>query len=210
MTWNNHPIWEKWGQLTAYYNALEVACDWHSALWKLVPIEGVDATTVLRKKGMSEFRKSTGEFRVLLDDRSPLASMLFLSSFALFESFCVDGFEALASVGKVQKREDYLVGGIEAWSDVLLKAAGRTWKAVQPGREGILEAAIVRNSYAHGSKTFHKRDVSRFTQLNLKCPFSAGDSIPDTPLALLERRHRLNYFLTILQQGLNKHVAWKR
>lgn len=202
--WKKHPIWKQWGELTAYHNALDVACDWYSALWSLVPIEEIDKTQVVRRRDVSEFTRNTGEFRKLLDDRLPLANLIFLSSYALFETYCTDAFERLSAASKAPVSADYLTGGIECWTDRLLKLSGRNWSAVKCGRAGILEVGLVRNSLAHGAKAFSVKDVARFTAIGLTPPWNPNHPIPSTPLAMLELRHRLNYYLTILQQGLIK------
>ena len=204
--WKKHPVWNQWGRLTAYHNALEVACDWYSAVWKLVPIDGIDATTVVRRREPSVFRKSTGEFKTLLDDRRPLANMLYLASFALFEGFCSDAFSALVAAGKTNQLEDHLVGGIEHWAAKLLALTGRDWTKYKYGQSGLLEAGLVRNALAHGSKTFGADEVERFTQIGIVPPWAAGHAVPSDPIELLKLRHRLNYFLTIVQQGLDKTV----
>lgn len=33
--WESHSLWSEWGKLTAYYNALDVACDWYSEIGRL-------------------------------------------------------------------------------------------------------------------------------------------------------------------------------
>jgi len=204
--WEKHPLWNQWGKLTAYYNALDVACDWYSALWRLIPIDSLDDTTVVKQRGISEFRKRTGDFRTLLSNRDPLAQMVFLCSYALFEGYCNDAFEALASAGRYQKLDDYLVGGIECWSDTLLRTVGRDWPAVQCGREGILEVSLIRNALVHGSSAYSSKDVARFTSRGMTSSITSGQSIPTSATEVLELRHRLNYYLTILQQGLCKVV----
>jgi hypothetical protein len=204
--WENHSVWAEWGKLTAYYNALDVACDWYSAIWSLVPIEGIDDTTVVKVRGISEFKKRTGDFRALLNSRNPLAQMVFLSSYALFEDYCNDAFEALATAGNIQSQDDYLVGGIECWSEKLLHAAGRDWTAVQCGRSGILEVGLIRNALVHGSAAYSAKDVERFTTRGLTATISVGQRIPSSAVEVFELRHRLNYYLTILQQGLCKTV----
>lgn len=204
--WESHSLWTEWGKLTAYYNALDVACDWYSAIWSLVPIERIDDTTVLKVRGVSEFKKRTGDFRVLLNSRDPLAQMVFLSSYTLFEDYCNDAFVALAAAGKTPQQDEYLGGGIECWSEKLLHAAGRDWTAVQCGRSGMLEVGLIRNALVHGSSTFSNNDVARFTSRGIPASIYVGQRVPSSAVEVFELRHRLNYYLTILQQGLCKTV----
>ncbi len=204
--WDNHPFWKQWGDLTSYYNALDVACDWFSAIWSLVPIENIDQTTILRTKGISEFRKDTPVFKQLLEDRRPLTRMVFLTSFALTESFCKDVFRELEQRNLISQADDQMKGGIESWSQRLLTALGRSWDDIQHGKAGILETAIIRNCYTHSSTTFSQDDVNRFTNINLSAPWNAGDSVPTETIHALELRHRLHYFANIIRQGANAKI----
>ena len=46
------------------------------------------------------------------------------------------------------------VGGIEVWGQRLLDAAKAEWKQVKAGKAGAVEVAVVRNTIAHGERSY--------------------------------------------------------
>lgn len=187
---------------------MDTASDWFSASWAALPIENLGAATIHRQRSNSHFRAPASEFTRLLNDKSHLGYLLLLSSYALTDSFGAEAFDALKAAGKTTKTsKQYMGSGIESWGTALLTLVNRDWTKVYSGRAGLLEVAIARNAFAHGSSHYSADDFARCTTIGHTPTWLADDAIKLGILDILELRYRLQCFLRIICNGMSKTVT---
>jgi hypothetical protein len=82
------------------------------------------------------------------------------------------------------------LGGIEDWGARLLGANHRDWSKVVGGLAGAVEVAVVRNAFAHGSRTIDSSAHARLLAAGAR-PSPVGSTVSLAYSELREFRGRL-------------------
>lgn len=94
--------------------------------------------------------------------------------------------------------------GIEAWSQLILKTINLPWSKVNKGKLGLIEVAFARNAIVHASYKYTVADITRCKSAGVHPAWVAGDLIPLELSDTLEYRHRLECFMIVVCQKLDK------
>jgi hypothetical protein len=181
----DHMIWEEWGRLTRFHESARLAFAREERLWNELQLSNADSATVLIQSGDRTYQVSVGQHRSAIADEQLLGASVLLYSYALAEA----AVEEVLGSGATEK------GGIENWSEDLLKKAGNSWNSVEGGKAGVVETAIVRNAIAHGATSYTQSDVNRILQVGGAPAWKAMDSLRLDYDSILEYRKCLKSLL---------------
>jgi hypothetical protein len=119
-----------------------------------------------------------------------IADVEVLHASVLVHSYALAEFAA----GTRLEMESRTFRGIEDWGARLLIANGRDWTDVEGGLAGAVETAVVRNAFAHGSRTLDAEARTRL--LKAGAPVGPDDApVTLTYTQLHEYRERLKSLL---------------
>ncbi|AOK42552.1 hypothetical protein WL96_15465 (plasmid) [Burkholderia vietnamiensis] len=93
-------------------------------------------------------------------------------------------------------------GGVETWGTQILNDLGRAWSDVEGGKEGIVEAAVVRNALAHGQRHVSQGMLNRVAQSSGTLPWALGDAIVLDVARTKEYRHRFRSLMRVVDHGV--------
>jgi len=86
------------------------------------------------------------------------------------------------------------VRGIEDWGERLLRRNSKGWQEVLDGFAGAVETAVIRNAFAHGSRSIDDGSSRRLLAAGAT-PRAAGDAVTLNFEELLQHRSRLKSLL---------------
>ena len=86
---------------------------------------------------------------------------------------------------------------IEVWGEQLLQTLGNGWADVKGGQGGLVEVAVLRNSFVHGSRTIDQKGADRLVHSGIRSR-PPGSAVTLGYTALREYRCRL---LSLLNHG---------
>jgi len=183
-------IWTEWGRLTRFLESARIAFARESKLWESLELADATSAKIRTENGKATYQVTLAQHRDALSDTWLLNASVLLSYYALAEAAAAD---------KLGLDDVSYVGGIEAWGERLLDAAGASWQEVKGGKAGAVEVAVIRNAIAHGNRTYTQRGINRLQAAGAQISIS-----PDTPVqldytALHEYRARLRSLLRVGQ-----------
>jgi hypothetical protein len=131
----------EWERLTRFLESARIAFLRERAAWE--GVENPAAVRVASAAFQASYRVGLDQHLAALDEGEMLYASVLLHSYALCESAAADRL-------RLDPRD---TAGIEDWGARLLRAAGRDWTEVKGGLGGAVEVAVVRNAFAHGTRT---------------------------------------------------------
>lgn len=131
--------YDEWGRLTRFLESSRLAFARERNLWASAGID--EQVRISAPDG--HYNVALHKHLDAVDDGETLHGSVLVHSYALAESAAADRLAMdLRSLG-----------GIEDWGARLLSTNDRDWSEVQGGLAGAVEVAVVRNAFAHGSRT---------------------------------------------------------
>jgi hypothetical protein len=131
--------YDEWGRLTRFLESARLAFARERNLWASLGID--EKARISAPDG--GYNVAVHRHIDAVDDAETLHGAVLLHSYALAESAAADRLAM----------ELRSLGGIEDWGTRLLSSNDRDWSEVEGGLAGAVEVAVVRNAFAHGSRT---------------------------------------------------------
>jgi hypothetical protein len=213
--WIELPFWEEWGAITRIHGSAMIAFD-HS---KQVLMNTASAETELvHSESGSSFKALLVDHLARIANGEDLHKMALLRYYGAFETFTrfadyiissgdfalvrrplvVDEIEAIESL--------QLKGGVEAWTDMIIKQLRQNWSDVYGGMAGLVEVSLMRNAIAHGVRQMNQNMLDSAIARRTTLPFQTGQAITISFELLNEYRGRLRSYCRVLSDGL-VHIA---
>lgn len=183
-------IWTEWGRLTRFLESARIAFARESKLWESLELADASSAKIRTENGKATYQASLEQHRQAVSDTWLLYASLLLSYYALAEAAAAD---------KLGLDDVTDVGGIEVWGQRLLDAAAANWQDVKDGKAGAVEVAVVRNTIAHGDRTYTQRGINRLQAAGGQVSVSPGSPLQLDYAALHEYRARLRSLLRVGQ-----------
>ncbi len=177
-------VWTEWGALTRFLESARLAFARERNLWHALELADREAVTITSSTGVKRYEVSLRQHVAAVDDEVTLHASVLIHSYALAEA------AACQHLG-LDSRE---AGGIEGWGKQLLDANGRDWTDVHDGRAGAVEVAVVRNAFAHGTRSIDARGSQRLADASAP-PRVAGELVSLAYEELCLYRDRLRSLL---------------
>jgi hypothetical protein len=136
--------YDEWGRLTRFLESARLAFARERELWASSGIEHPEQVRITAPQG--HYSVALHKHMDAIDDAETLHGSVLVHSYALAEA---------AATGRLQLNSRSLAG-IEDWGARLIASSGHDWTDVKGGLAGIVEAAVARNAFAHGSRTIDR------------------------------------------------------
>lgn len=183
-------IWTEWGRLTRFLESARIAFARESKLWESLELADATSAKIRTENGKATYQASLEQHREAVSDTWLLNASVLLSYYALAEAAAADKL-GLADVADI--------GGIEIWGKRLLDAAAADWQDVKDGKGGVVEVAVVRNTIAHGDRTYNQRGINRLQAAGAQVSINPGAPLQLDYASLHEYRARLRSLLRVGQ-----------
>lgn len=145
-------LWDTWAELTRFLESARLAFARERVLWESLELADREKASLKVRVGKGWYKARLDQHvQAVLNEEMLYASVL-IHSYALAESAAID------SLGLARAS-----GGIESWGKLLLQEAGSNWAAVRDGDWGVVEVAVVRNAFAHGTRCIDAGAAKRLT-----------------------------------------------
>lgn len=177
-------VWTEWGALTRFLESARVAFARERNLWHSLELADREAVTITTQTGTRHYAVSLEDHIAAVDDEVTLFASVLIHTYALAED------AACRQVGL----DSRTAGGIEVWGKRLLDAYDRDWTGVLDSESGAVELAVVRNAFAHGTRTIDDSGAKRLASAGSP-PRSPGDPVSLTYEELRLYRDRLRSLL---------------
>ena len=141
--------WDEWGRLTRFFESARLAFARERTMWASLCIDDLEQVRVTAPEG--HYNVAVHRHIDALNDSEPLYATVLVQSYAVVESAAA---ERLAT-------PQHSLGGIEDWGSRLLALNDRDWTHVTGGLAGAVEVAVIRNAFAHGSRSIDIRAQER-------------------------------------------------
>lgn len=186
MAWVRFPIWDRWGELTRFLLASEMALASYANYLETLPITDKGGATIKDPSGDSKFQCSFDDFLMTLKDEEQIYKVILPSYVALLEEHARNLIEELIVKKGVpastfnntatpkgvtqppdQIAESYiLTTPVEVWGKIILKTGSRDWSDFDGGLLILVEAFVVRNLIAHGLNSFNDTAFNRLNNVS--------------------------------------------
>lgn len=178
-------VWDEWGALTRFLESARLAFARERNLWRSLELADRQAATITSPtRDQGRYEVSLSQHVAAVEDEVTLYASVLIHSYALVEATACDklGIDSRSA------------GGIEGWGKQLLDANGRDWSDVHDGRAGAVEVAVVRNAFAHGTRSISTNDSQRLISASSPAR-QAGDPVSLSYEELSRFRARLRSLL---------------
>lgn len=177
-------VWTEWGALTRFLESARIAFERERNIWHSLELSDREAVLITTRTGARRYEVSLRDHIGAVDNEVTLFASVLIHTYALAED------AACRHIGLDSRTSR----GIETWGKQLLDAYGRDWTGVLDGEPGAVEVAVVRNAFAHGTRTIDDPSAARLAQAGspLRSP---GDSVNLTYEELRLYRDRLRSLL---------------
>lgn len=169
-------LWSSWAELTRFLESARLAFARERSLWQSLELANRDEARLKVRVGTGWYKARLDQHvQAVLDEEVLYASVL-IHSYALAESSSLD------TLGLTRAP-----GGIETWGSSLLRQAGANWSDVRDGEPGLVEVAVVRNAFAHGTRSIDAAAARRLIDASAP-PRAVGDRVAlslNPPIAFL-------------------------
>jgi hypothetical protein len=174
--------WDEWGRLTRFLESARLAFARERNLWASLGID--EQVRISAPDG--GYNVTVHKHIDAVDDGETLHGSVLVHSYALAESAATDRLAM----------DSRSLGGIEDWGARLLSTNDRDWSEVAGGLAGAVEVAVVRNAFAHGSRTIDPSARARLLKAGARTrPVGSVVTLPHTELR--EFRDRLRSLLNV-------------
>jgi hypothetical protein len=169
--------YDEWGRLTRFLESARLVFARERNLWASLGIDDADQVRISAPEG--RYSVTLHQHIDAVDDAETLHGSVLVHSYALAES-------AAAIRLATQPRS---LGGIEDWGARLLDTNERDWSDVKGGLAGAVEVAVVRNAFAHGSRTIDAAARARLLAAGARTrPVDSALTLPYTDLRVFRAR----------------------
>ena len=143
---------DEWDRLTRFLESARPAFARERELWESLGIHDPESVQIsARADEHGQYSVALSKHIDAVEDAQTLHGSVLVHSYALAEA------TAIGRLG-IDSRSHR---GIEDWGARLLQSTGSDWSMVKGGLAGAVEVAVVRNAFAHGSRTFDEAAAAR-------------------------------------------------
>lgn len=185
----SNELWAEWGRITKFLECSKIAFSRELEIWKNLEIAEPKSIKIKTQNGKSDFQLSLDEHLATLVDEAFLYTLVLTLSYALCERH--------ARLKLNIKDGNNLPGGIESWGEALLLQNNQSWESVHGGKGGLIEVAIARNLFSHGSRTISQSTIERYRNAKEICPWKIGDSVKISYEIVEEYRSRIKSYMRV-------------
>ena len=177
--------WNEWGRLTRFLESARISFQREAKLWQSLEIQKPEEIKVHVSDDKSYYSVTLEQHCQAVNDEWLLYGLVLVASYALAEA---------AVAEKLELSQVTDIGGVEAWGQKLLDKSKSKWGDVKDGRKGAVEVAVIRNTIAHGDRTYSPKSINRLTAAGIETR-KAGDPVELNHLTLKDYRARLKSLL---------------
>jgi hypothetical protein len=160
---------EEWARLTRFLESARLAFARERSLWESLRVEDPKGVRIAAAAHEGNYNVELKKHLDAIDDAETLHGSVLVHFYAIAEH---------AAAGRLGTSSRSFQG-IEDWGARLLKLGGSDWSAVKGGLAGAVEVAVVRNAFAHGSRTIDAAGAARlFTAGAATRPEGARVTLP--------------------------------
>lgn len=178
--------WSDWNRITRFFKSATLALEREALFCRSIPFADPRAVELSTVFGNGRYNVSLAHHMTAVNDAPLLCALVLVFSYAIAE----EAARAYLSPSPANGEP------IEQWGLRLLKLNGRDWSALKGGCASLVEVAIARNAVAHGLP-IDQHMINRITQYGGSPPWSAGDRVILTALAVEDYRARLRGLLRV-------------
>jgi hypothetical protein len=178
---------DEWGRITRFLESARLAFARERNLWAALELHAPADVRISTPAHQGRYKVKLEKHLAAVSDEETLYASVLLHSYALAEAAASD------KLG----REVRTLGGIEDWGSRLLAGNGADWADVKAGKAGAVELAVVRNAFAHGSRSIGANAEQRLRAVGVTNR-NAGSAVSLTYSDVREFRSRL---LSLLRFG---------
>jgi hypothetical protein len=178
---------DEWGRITRFLESARLAFARERNLWAALELDAPADVRISTPAHQGRYKVKLEQHLAAIGDEETLYASVLLHSYALAES----------AAGDKLGREVRTLGGIEDWGNRLLAGNGTAWIDVKAGKAGAVELAVVRNAFAHGSRSIDANAEQRLRAVGITSRH-AGSVVSLTYSDVREFRVRL---LSLLRFG---------
>lgn len=147
------PVWAEWKRVTRFLNSARIALAREHKLWTALEVSNQEDIELAVPSGVRNYKVSLGHHLDAVADLQTLHGAILIESYALTEA------AAARTLGLDTHTN---LGGIESWGKDLLVANARGWEDLKlGGKSEIVEVAVVRNAFAHGTRAIDESSSRR-------------------------------------------------
>jgi len=121
------------------------------SLWSTLEIARPGEVEISSAGASRRYRVRLEQHLAAVDDHQMLHASVLVHSYAVAE----------AAAGERLGLDSRELGPIEDWGTELLARGGRGWDDVKDGSAGVVEVAVIRNAFAHGTDVIDERSALR-------------------------------------------------
>lgn len=183
-------VWNEWGRLTRFLESARVAFGREDNLWGALELADAASAKVRVLNGDAKYQVSLAQHREAVSDSWLLHASVLVCYYALAEAAAGD---------KLGVDDVACLGGIEVWGQRLLDAVKADWNQVKAGKAGAVEVAVVRNTIAHGERSYSQSALNRLHSAGGVSTANVNDPVVLDYATLHEYRSRLKSLLRVAQ-----------
>ena len=154
------PAWpyDEWGRITRFLESTRLAFARERTLWDSLALRDPDEVQISAPVHQGTYRVALRDHLSAVRDDETLFASVLIHSYALAESAAA----LRLNLGPPPAPK------IETWGQKLLETTGRGWADVKGGQAGLVEVAVLRNTFAHGNRAIGQKDADRLIRLGIK------------------------------------------
>jgi len=179
-------LWAEWGRITRFLESARLALAREEALWASLEFRHREEIGLVAKTGGGTYKVRLGQHLEAVGDEQTLHASMLVHSYAIAE----------AAAARKLGVESRALRGIEDWGGRLLRANGRGWESVTGGCAGAVEVAVLRNAFAHGTRTIDEFGERRLAKAGAPVRL-AGSPVTLSYAELWTSRGRLRSLLQV-------------
>lgn len=180
-------VWAEWRRITRFLESVRLAFARERSTWASLAISSPEKISLKASADVGEYEISLGEHLEVIDDAESLYAAVLIQTYSLTE------YAASLAVGAAGER---LTGGIESWGAKMLALRGNSWSDVLDGLGGVVEVAVVRDAFAHGTRKIDATAEGRLRGVGVETRL-AGDAVTLNHAQLRKYRARLKSLLRV-------------
>jgi hypothetical protein len=178
-------VWAEWSRITNFLESARISFARERQLWMSLKIVGAeDVRFRSHAEGATTHRVGIADHLAAIAAEDVLHASVLIHTYAIAEAVAAQRLD----------KDQRALGGIEDWGTQLLVAAGSSWDAVDDGLAGAVEVAVVRNTFAHGSRQVDRASARRLAAAGATA-LSEGDPVTLGYRTLKNYRRRLKLLL---------------
>lgn len=177
-------LWAEWKRVTRFLGSARIAYAREAQVWSSLELARPEEVVLAAPAGKGNYRVLVAEHLAAVQDETTLHAAVLVQTYTLAE------WAALNLLG-LESRD---VGGIEDWGERLLTYNNKAWRNTLGGLAGAVETAVMRNAFAHGSRSIDAGAARRLMAAGSTAR-AVGAPVTLTFDELLQHRSRLKSLL---------------